>query len=231
MKRVVLFTLAVLCLIPLLCACGNSSKLVGVWDEIEGDGMLYFAEDNTGMSANVVYTSESFKYEEKSEKLTFIGESTVETEYAVDTDILTITLDGKEYRYKLVELSEDEFNGYFADNSSETTETPGGTTGDKKIAESIVGAWRGGDGNVSMIYVFYEDGTGAAAVFPFTYTVKDGVISVEISANGSVSKGSGRYDLENDLLYIDNGESVYELQRTEIPEEFRELAEKKNQNQ
>ena len=111
MKRVVLFTLAVLCLIPLLCACGSSSKLVGVWDEIEGDGMLYFAEDNTGMSANVVYTSESFKYEEKSEKLTFIGESTVETEYTVDTDILTITL----VKSKAVSASA-------ASNSSQVTE-------------------------------------------------------------------------------------------------------------
>lgn len=228
MKKVILFALTILCIIPLLCACGSSSKLVGVWDEIEGDGMLYFAEDNTGMSANVVYTSESFKYEEKSEKLTFIGESTVETEYTVEDDILTITLDGTDYRYKLVTLSEDEFNEHFPDNSSEPNDAPVGTMSDKEIAESIVGAWRGGDDSVSMLYVFYKDGTGAAALFPFTYTVKDGVISVEISANGSVSKGSGRYDIEADRLYIDNGESVYELQRTEFPEELREIAEQQN---
>ena len=88
MKKVILFAVSFFCVVLLFGGCGESSKLVGVWTEIDGDGILYFAQDNTGLSKDVIYTSESFRYEEKDTKLIFIAESTVETEYTVDENIL-----------------------------------------------------------------------------------------------------------------------------------------------
>jgi len=247
MKKVILFALSVLCVLTMFSGCGSESKLVGVWTEIDGDGILYFAKDNTGLSANVIYTSESFEYEEKEAKLTFIAETATETSYTVENDVLTITADGKDYRYERVKLSESEISEYLADNGIETeaseeseiltdvtSDIPGDeipsdedkSTGDnkpenstdKEIKESIVGAWKGGDGSVSMVYVFYEDGTGAAAIIPFTYSVENGVISIEMSVSGEILKGSGRYESDGDCLYIENDNGTYVLQRTEMPE-------------
>ncbi len=275
MKKVILFALSVICVLMILSGCGGSSKLTGVWTEIDGEGILYFAEDNTGLSANVAYTSASFEYEEKEAKLTFIAETTAETDYTVESDVLTITIDGRDYLYERVKLSEGEINEYLADhgieievseesenysdatsvipgdeipsvddepseddmpeNSSDTSsdipddETPSvddepseddipENSFDEAIKESIIGAWKGGDGSVSMVYVFYEDGTGAAAIIPFTYTVENGVLSIEMSVNGEILKGSGRYESDGDCLYIENNNGAYILHRTEMPE-------------
>ncbi len=251
MKKSILFTLSVICVLMLLSGCGGSNKLVGVWEEIDGDGILYFAEDNTGLSSKVSYTSEAFKYEAKGETLTFIAEATVETNYTVDGEILTISVDGADYKYKFVNMSDSELDEYLVGNgmkeealpeeihttsdettsdetvseeipdedSSDTSDAPEGTPDDEEIAKSIVGAWRGGDDSVSMIYVFYEDGRGAAAIIPFNYTVKEGVITIEMNVSGETLTGSGRYDVEGDRMYIENFDGrEYVLQRTEMPE-------------
>lgn len=238
-------------MLMLLSGCGGSSELIGVWEEIDGDGILYFAENNVGLSANVVYTSESFQYEEKGETLTFIAESRVDTKYAVEDKILTITADDTEYRYKLVELSESEIEAYLAEygidinvlpddgNGSKEesfddsrpdpdTSTPEkgdspGTMTDKEIAESIVGAWRGGDDSLTMVYVFYEDGTGIAGLLPFTYSVKDGVISMTIEAFGEVASGSARYDISGDCLHIEDEDGPAVFQRVDMPENLPEI--------
>ncbi len=256
MKKVILFTLSVLCVLMLLSGCGGSSKLIGVWEEVDGDGILYFAEDNNGLSANVVYTSESFEYEEKDDTLTFIAESRVETKYAVDDKILTITADDTKYRYKLVELSESEIEAYLADHGIDISVLPDGGNGskeesfddsrpdldtskgdtpekgdtpgtmtDKEIAESIVGAWRGGDDSITMVYIFYEDGTGIAGFFPFTYSVKDGVISMTIEAFGEVASGSGKYEVSGDsLTVVDADGETHVLQRVDMPENLPEIS-------
>lgn len=243
MKKIILFTLSVLCVMLLLVGCGGSSELIGVWKEVDGEGILYFAEDNTGLSANVTYTSESFEYEEKDEKLVFVAESRVETEYTVEEKTLTIKHGGNEYIYTLVELSESEINDYLIEHGIEIKDPPMGGTNesdvtseipskdtlengddpenltDEKITESILGAWRGGDENMTLVYIFYEDGTGYAGLLPFTYSVKDGVISVKIEAFGEVEYGSGKYAVDGDLLNIENSKGeVYVLERTEMPD-------------
>ncbi len=243
MKKIIAFTLSILCVMLLLIGCSGSSKLVGVWSEIDGDGILYFAEDNSGLSAKVAYTSESFDYEEKDDTLTFIAENTVETSYSVDNDRLTVTVDGTDYLYEKVRLSESEIDEYLADNgieikdppkwytsdettSDETTsdDTSGDGTGngsdtpsDEEIAEAIIGAWRGGDDTLMMVYFFYEDGTGLAGIFPFTYSVSDGMISMTIDFAGKTVSGTAKYEISGDCIYVDDGEGdVFVAERVDM---------------
>lgn len=260
MKKTVLFTLSVICVMLLLCGCGGSpsgsNTLEGVWAEVDGEGILYFAEDGTGLSANVTYTSQSFEYEEKDAKLTFIGEKEVVTDYTVDKDILTITVDGADYQYEKVKLAEDEIEGYLqkggidinvlpeAEVSKKETETetepettpapepetaapdaPGAMT-DEEIAESIVGAWKGSDGSISLVYIFNGDGTGYAAVFPMTYTVKNGIITVTVEGFGETETGSARYEIDGDCMHIETSDGSYVMYRTEIPDELKQLIDK-----
>ncbi len=342
MKKVILIALSVLCLMMVLSGCGSSNKPVGVWTELDGEGILYFAEDNTGMSKNVSYTSETFEYDADGETLIFLTKPSLETKYTVNENILTITVEGTDYKYKMVELSESEIDEYLAENGidvsevfqesetdtdgsnssditsditfedftseveettseieettseiddttseiDETTSETDNTTSeeestseedsapeedstseendatseidesmpeidettseaddtpsqdedtsekddapateltDDEITESILGAWSGGDNNMRLTYIFFEDGTGIAAFFPFTYTVQNGVITVTIEAFGEVETGSGRYEIDGDRMYIEGKDGLYELQRTEMPEELPKL--------
>lgn len=259
MKKTAIFLVAVMMISLVLASCGNSSdELTGVWKEKEGDGILFFAEKNAGYSSKVDYLSESFEYEAKDGLLTFTSnESTVETEYTVESNVLTIKTADSEYKYLRVEDldNDDDIGKYLEENGIETDVLPGeaeGTTKeetlpetektpekdtdkkdddpkeqptDKEIAESIIGGWWEEGENLSLLYVFYEDGTGVAGIFPFTYSVKDGVISMQIMGFGEVESGSARYEISGDCLYVDGRDRDCVLTRTEVPEKLKEFPE------
>lgn len=278
MKKVISFALSIICMAFCFSGCGSTNKLVGVWDEIDGEGILYFAENNTGLSTNVSYTSEFFKYKTENEKLTFLSKNTVETQYIIENNILTITIEDIHYKYKLVELSENEVRSYLADkgidvsnlpildddsviygsfstseettseetseerseenvsseNASSETASSEGTSDDdtpsfddipesdltdEEISQSIIGAWKGGDNNMKLVYIFYEDGTGIAGLFPFTYSVNNGIISMTVEAFGQVESGSGKYTVNGDSLYVEDSDGeVHVLKRVDMPD-------------
>ncbi|MBR5535968.1 MAG: hypothetical protein IKU60_04895 [Clostridia bacterium] len=85
---------------------------------------------------------------------------------------------------------------------------------DEEIIDSIVGTWMGGEEGARLGYQFNSDGTGMAAIFPMTYTVEDGIITVTISAFGETQTGSGAYDVDGDTLSITNADGeAYVLTR------------------
>lgn len=88
---------------------------------------------------------------------------------------------------------------------------------DDDIKDSIVGAWVGEENGQKLGYIFNEDGTGTAAIFPMTYTVEDGIITVTIEAFGKVETGSARYSMDGDTIVIETEDGEYVLQRTEMP--------------
>lgn len=95
--------------------------------------------------------------------------------------------------------------------TEELTEAP---PSDEEIVQAIVGRWMGGEEGARLGYQFNEDGTGLAAIFPMTYTVKDGIITVTITAFGETKTGSGAYNIEGDSLTITNADGeTYVLER------------------
>ncbi|MBR6735433.1 MAG: hypothetical protein IKL92_01015 [Oscillospiraceae bacterium] len=255
MKKTALLLVIVTVALLILSACQSSTnEIVGVWEAIDGDGIFYFGEEGNGNSANVDYAAESFEYTAKDSKLIFEGDKALETDYSVENDILTITVEEVNYTYEKVKLSESEIDGYLADNGIETEKPPkdgkgNGTTEtnpetlpddsekepappekddtskgkltDEEITQSILGAWWHEDDNVSMLYVFYDDGTGIAGLIPFTYSVNNGIISMHIEAFGDVADGSARYEVSGDCLRVENKGKVYVLERREMPEELK----------
>jgi len=92
------------------------------------------------------------------------------------------------------------------------------TPTDDDIKSSIVGAWMGGKEGQRLGYIFNEDGTGRAALFPMTYTVDNGVITVTVEAFGEKKTASALYSLNDDTLTIETDDGPYVLNRTEMPE-------------
>lgn len=253
MKKTALLLVIVTAALLVLSACHSSTnEIVGVWEEIDSDGIFYFGEEGNGNSANVDYAARSFEYTAKDGKLIFEGDKALEADYSIDGDILTITAEKVDYTYERTELSENEIHKYLADNGIETekpengkgntTETAPETlpddtkketepaekddSSDKKltdeeITDSILGAWWHEDDNISMLYVFYDDGTGIAGLIPFTYSVNNGIISMHIEAFGDVADGSARYEVGGDCLRVENKGKVYILERREMPEELK----------
>ncbi|MBQ4515553.1 MAG: hypothetical protein II978_02055 [Clostridia bacterium] len=88
---------------------------------------------------------------------------------------------------------------------------------DDKIKSSIVGAWMGEEDGQKLGYIFNEDGTGHAAIFPMTYTVENGVITVTVEAFGKKETGSACYNVNDDALTIETDDGTYVLHRTEMP--------------
>lgn len=101
-----------------------------------------------------------------------------------------------------------------------------GTLSDKDIEKSILGAWEIVDENSRVVYIFQEGGTGYAALFPMTYTVKDGVITVTVEAFGKTTTDSANYSLDGDTITLEKDGVEKVMTRTEIPEEFEEFEEK-----
>ena len=93
---------------------------------------------------------------------------------------------------------------------------------DKEIEESILGAWQYEDDNVRLVYIFQEGGTGYAALFPMTYSVKDGVITVTVEAFGKTETDSVKYSVDGDTLSFEKEGKTRTMTRTEIPEEYKE---------
>ena len=115
-------------------------------------------------------------------------------------------------------------------NGASNVVTDGGSSKnaptDKEIEQSILGAWEMVDENSRVVYIFQEGGTGYAALFPMTYSVKDGVITVTIEAFGQTQTGSANYSLDGDTITIEKDGKTNVMTRTEIPEEFEEFKEK-----
>lgn len=89
---------------------------------------------------------------------------------------------------------------------------------DDEIKDSIVGVWKTEYKGDRQVYQFNEDGTGLATILPMTYTVKDGVVTMTISAFGETKTVSAAYSVSGDTLSIDNGEEIIELTKTTMEE-------------
>ena len=89
---------------------------------------------------------------------------------------------------------------------------------DDEIRKAIVGAWTTEYEGSRMGFIFNEDGTGFATLFPMTYTIEEGVITITIEAFGQTETGSAKLDLEGDALVLEQDGEIITLQRTEMPE-------------
>lgn len=106
-----------------------------------------------------------------------------------------------------------------AGNTGDTDPAPDEAPSNDETPGSVVGAWVGEDdaGN-KLPYIFYEDGTGYAAIFPMTYTVEDDIITLVIQGFDSEEVIVAQYTVTEDTLILDTGEETAILQRTELPE-------------
>lgn len=77
---------------------------------------------------------------------------------------------------------------------------------DNEIKDSIVGVWETEYKGDRQVYIFNEDGTGNATIFPMTYTVGDGIITMNISGFGETVTASAAYSVDNDTLSVVNKE-------------------------
>ena len=109
-------------------------------------------------------------------------------------------------------------DGNIPDDASEVEVPEVTTPTDDDIKASIVGAWMGEENGQKLGYIFNEDGTGIAALFPMTYTVENGIITVTVEAFGEKQTGSARYVVGEDTLTLETDDGTYVLTRTEMPE-------------
>ncbi len=250
MKKILALVLGTLMILVLVCACGGDSgseaSVVGAWKEVDGEGIIYFAEDGSGESAKVSYLSASFEYTAEKGVLTITSEENKKFDYAIDGAILTITADGVKYKYERMELPVEEVREKIKKKTSEDSEEPeteesgntkeekpepgspgtgdsepeapqSETISDEEIKASIVGAWETEYKGSRQVYIFNADGTGSATILPMTYTVENGVITITVSGFGKTETGSAEYTVGEDTLILKNGEDTHILYRTEMP--------------
>lgn len=90
-----------------------------------------------------------------------------------------------------------------------------GTLSDDQIRASLIGTWETQYKGSRLVYQFNADGTGAVSMFPMTYTVEDGVITVSVNAFGSTEVGSAAYSVEDDTLILEKDGSTLVMHKAE----------------
>lgn len=92
------------------------------------------------------------------------------------------------------------------------------TPSDDEIKVKISGIWATEYKGSKLVYQFNEDGTGMASIIPMTYTVKDGVITITVSAFGKTETGSATYSVSDDTLLLTKDGDTIVMKKTTMEE-------------
>lgn len=221
MKRLLPFFVVALSCVLILCSCGKNNPLSGRWKQVDGDGTLAFTEESVTVNG-VEYLADQAEYDyEQGEEGTLVitvGGEKETIAYTLKDNTLTITYrDTTDTYVRVTDGNTKETQITTAPENKEETTISSEPT-DEQIKASIIGLWRTEYKGSKLVYQFNEDGTGMASLFPMTYTVGNGVITVTVSAFGQTETGSASYSAtENTLTLQKDGDTIV-MQRTTMEE-------------